>query len=166
MFNENQHYMHSSLRENIVEHLFVGLALKELWAHGIVDVEILRSEFDAFGYDLVISRGNLVRHVQLKSGTSLKRISVSRLLAERQSGCVIFVGLDDSLNMTSFWFYGSGAGSPLPAIDQLKTTKRATANSEGSKPLRLNHRDVPPSSFVELANMSALLKMLLGVDWE
>lgn len=164
MFNESQHYKYSSLRENIVEHLFVGLALKELWSHGVVDVEILRSEFDAYGYDLVVSRGNLVRHIQLKSGISLKSVALSQFLAERPSGCLIFIGLDYALNMTSFWFYGAEPGRPLPAINELKPTKRATANSQGIKPLRMNHRDVPPSAFTKLDNLSQVLEVLLGVN--
>ncbi|MBP2558908.1 hypothetical protein J2857_001659 [Neorhizobium galegae] len=163
MFDGTQHYRFSSLRENIVEHLFVGLALKKLWEHGIVDVEILRSEFDAYGYDLVISRGDLVRHVQIKSGTSPKKISVSRFLAERPSGCIVFIVLDDMLNMTSFMFYGADPGAPLPDIEGLKTTKRATANSQGLKPIRENHRDVPPSAFRKLNDLDHLLEALLGL---
>ena len=50
------HHTHSSLREKIVEHLFVGAALKTLWARDIVDAEILRSEHDSYGYDLVMAR--------------------------------------------------------------------------------------------------------------
>ena len=42
------HFNHSILRERIVEHVFVGDALRELWCLGVTDVEVLRSEFDAF----------------------------------------------------------------------------------------------------------------------
>jgi hypothetical protein len=51
---ETSHFLHSTLRERIVEHVFVGDALRRLWQHGVTDVEVLRSEFDAGGYDLVI----------------------------------------------------------------------------------------------------------------
>ncbi|WP_292295075.1 hypothetical protein [Marivita sp.] len=43
------HYTHSTLRERIAEHVFVGEALRTLWRLGIHDVEVLRSEFDAHG---------------------------------------------------------------------------------------------------------------------
>src|SRR5262245_59321341 len=43
----NQHSTHSTLREHIIEHVFVGDALRTLWRRGIMDVEVLRSEFDA-----------------------------------------------------------------------------------------------------------------------
>jgi hypothetical protein len=63
------HYTHSTLRERIAEHVFVGEALGTLWRLGIHDVEVLRSEFDAHGYDLVMARGQVVRHIQFKTGT-------------------------------------------------------------------------------------------------
>jgi hypothetical protein len=77
------HYRHASLRERIVEHIFVGDALRDLWRQGITDVEVLRSEFDAYGYDLVMSRGSVVRHIQLKASTRKKpvRVAISRLRA-------------------------------------------------------------------------------------
>jgi hypothetical protein len=43
------HYEHSTLREHIVEHVFVGEALRALWRRGVVDAEVLRSDFDAHG---------------------------------------------------------------------------------------------------------------------
>lgn len=61
------HYLHSTLREKIVEHVFVGEALQRLWQRGITDVEVLRSEFDTGGYDLVMNRGRIVRHIQFKA---------------------------------------------------------------------------------------------------
>lgn len=50
---ESAHSLHSTLRERIVEHVFIGDALRRLWQREVRDVEILRSEFDAGGYDLV-----------------------------------------------------------------------------------------------------------------
>ena len=61
--------MHSTLRERVVEHVFVGEALRALWKQRIRAVEVLRSEFDAHGYDLVMARGPIVRHIQFKTGT-------------------------------------------------------------------------------------------------
>jgi hypothetical protein len=64
---ETSHYLHSTLRERIVEHVFVGDALRRLWQHRVTDVEVLRSEFDAGGYDPVMSYGKVVRHIQFKT---------------------------------------------------------------------------------------------------
>lgn len=66
----DHHSTHSTLRERVVEHVFVGEALRTLWRWGVVNVEVLRSEFDAHGYDLVMARRRIVRHIQFKTGTS------------------------------------------------------------------------------------------------
>jgi len=47
MATEDRHFTHSTLRERIVEHVFVGDVLRTLWRLGVTDVEILRPEFDA-----------------------------------------------------------------------------------------------------------------------
>jgi hypothetical protein len=98
------HFQNSTLRERIVEHVFVGDALRTLWRQGIVDVEILRSEFDAHGYDLVMARGRIVRHIQFKTGTSRRpgTVSVSQSLAEKPSGCVIWIRVEPDLGMETF----------------------------------------------------------------
>jgi hypothetical protein len=44
--DKSAHYENSTLRERIVEHVFVGAALRTLWRLGAVDVEVLRSDFD------------------------------------------------------------------------------------------------------------------------
>jgi hypothetical protein len=64
----NPHFENSTLRERIVEHVFLGEALRALWRRGIVDVEVLRSEFEARGCDLVMARSTIVRHIQFKTG--------------------------------------------------------------------------------------------------
>ena len=60
---EGAHSIHSTLRERIVEHVFIGDALRRLWQLGVSDVEVLRSEFDTGGYDLVMSYRKVVRHI-------------------------------------------------------------------------------------------------------
>ena len=61
------HSEHSSYREKLLEHLFIGEVLKELWRRNVTDAEILRPEVDCGGYDLVISCNHTIRHVQLKA---------------------------------------------------------------------------------------------------
>jgi hypothetical protein len=162
VFDKKQHYENSSLRENIIEHMFVGLALKALWYRGKTNVEILRSEFDAYGYDLVISAGNIIRHVQLKSGIALKKVSVSTLLAEKPSGCVLFIQIDDALEMKSFWLFASDAREPLPSLDNFPTTKRTTHNVLGEKPDRTMHREIPKAKFKQYDKLESVLSRLLG----
>ncbi len=150
-----------------MEHLFIGAALRSLWSRGIVDVEILRSEFDAYGYDVVLSRDTIVRHIQLKSGLELKKISVSRTLAARPSGCAVFLKISDDLELLDFYFFGStDPWSPLPSLDAHKVTKRTTPNAFGIKPERRNHRDVSGNMFRKLDSLDHLVAVLIGSEIE
>jgi hypothetical protein len=158
------HYEHSSLRERIVEHVFVGETLKKLWTKGVVDVEVLRSEFDAHGYDLVLSRGHLVRHIQFKTGTKNRpeKVSVSTGLADKPSGCVIWIKVDDDLEMGPYFWFGSAPGTALPSISNYPLPRRPTHNSTGVRPERRNHRLVPGKDFRRLESLDELLSALLG----
>lgn len=88
------HYLRSTLRERVVEHVFVGEALRRLWQRGITGVEVLRSEFDAGGYDLVMSYKAITRHIQFKTvalGGRAPRVTANLKLMEKPSGCIIWI---------------------------------------------------------------------------
>jgi hypothetical protein len=54
------HSEYSSFRENVVEHLFIGRCLQELWKQRVFDAEVLRADVDGAGYDVLIeARGQL-----------------------------------------------------------------------------------------------------------
>ena len=124
MADEDRHFTHSTLRERIVEHLFVGDVLRTLWKQGVTDVEILRPEFDAHGYDVVMSRGPVVRPVQLKTQAAGK-VSVGRALAEKPSGCVVWIGLEQrNVGLGTFsvvWWFGGLPGLPCPTSLLIRT---------------------------------------------
>ena len=156
----------STLRENIVEHMFIGAALRRLWQHGVTDVEILRAEFDAGGYDLVVSRGSATpRHVQLKAslaGGSTRDVKINLKLAERQSGCVIWIDVTLGLELQAFFWLGNPAGQPLPDISGLKVARHAKGTSEGTKNERPALRVVPRSWFTRLQDLDEVLVRLVG----
>jgi len=162
MATEDRHFTHSTLRERIVEHVFVGDVLRTLWRLGVSDVEILRPEFDAHGYDVVMSRGSIVRHVQLKTQAAGK-VSVSRALAEKPSGCVIWIGLNkDTLELGPFMWFGGVPGAPLPDVSSYPNPKRATHNAEGVRPVRKNHHVLPPAAFTKLKTLDEVVARLFG----
>lgn len=159
------HARNSVLREIVLEHFFVGEVLKRLWQKRIFDVEILRSEFDAGGYDLVLSRGEIVRHIQLKSrlvSSSTREVSVGLRLADRPSGCVLWMVVHDNLDFADFLFFGSAPGKPLPDLSDYKTTKHVKANREGVFLERPAHRMVPAKAFRSLGSLDAVIEELLG----
>jgi len=156
--------IHSTLRERIVEHAFVGDALRLLWRNHVVNVEVLRSEFDAHGYDLVMAQDKVVRHIQFKTGTLKKpgAVSVSLDLADKPSGCVIWIRVTKHLEMGPFFWFGGIPGEPLPPIDGYGVPLRATHNKKGERPPRRNHRLVPGVEFEELEKMEDVLTKLFG----
>ena len=161
--DKTAHSHHSSLRERIVEHVFVGEALRSFWRLDIFDVEVLRAEFDAHGYDLLMSRGRIVRHIQFKTGTARKpsKVSVSSALAEKPSGCVIWIHIKDDLDLGPFFWFGGAPGEPLPPIDQYPNPLRATHNKAGVRPSRQRHREIPGTKFVEMT-FAQVLEALFG----
>jgi hypothetical protein len=159
------HYENSTLRERVVEHVFVGEALRVLWRRGIVDVEVLRPEFDAHGYDLVMTHGPVVRHIQFKTSTKEKpeRVSVAQALAEKPSGCVIWIRVTDKLDMGPFFWFGGSPGKPLPSLADCPNPLRATHNKDGVRPPRQNHRSVPGARFRELPTLDEVVETLFGL---
>lgn len=159
---DERQFTQSTLREHIVEHLFVGDVLRTLWRHHVTDVEILRPEFDAHGYDVVMSRGSVIRHVQLKTQASGK-VSVGHALTEKQSGCVVWIGLDkDTLELGPFRWFGGLPGEPLPDILGRPNPKCATHNAEGVRSVRKNHHVLPPAAFTKLRTLEEVVVRLFG----
>jgi hypothetical protein len=161
---KDRHSTHSSLRERIVEHGFVGDALRALWRHEIINVEVLRSEFDAHGYDLVMTRGHIVRHIQLKTGQSKTpgRVSVALTLAAKPSGCVIWIHVNDDLDMGPYFWFGGNPGKQLPRISNFEVPRRTTHNKKGVKPYRKNHRLIPKERFKKIDTLEGVLARLFG----
>ena len=60
-------FRQSSFRENLLEHMFISEVLQEAWIKRRQVIEVLRSEVDDSGYDVVLVSGQVIRHVQLKS---------------------------------------------------------------------------------------------------
>jgi hypothetical protein len=158
------HFHNSTLRERIVEHAFVGEALRALWRRGVVDVEVLRPEFDTHGYDLVMSHGPVFRHIQFKTGTKHKpdKVSVSQALANKPSGCIIWIRVTDKLDMGPFFWFGDTPGKPLPSLANYPNPLRATHKKDGVRPPRQNHRLVPGARFRQLQTLDEVLEVLFG----
>lgn len=163
---EVDHAVNSVLRELIVEHRFIGETLRECWVRGITDVEVLRSESDSFGYDLVMGRGEIVRHIQLKTLLAGGKASYAKIglkLMEKPSGCVIWIVVSQNLQFERFLWFGGEPGEPLPDIREFKIAKHTKGDSEGIKSERPAHRLVPRPRFDELQSIDDVLGRLFGI---
>ncbi|MBF9031899.1 hypothetical protein HKCCE3408_15980 [Rhodobacterales bacterium HKCCE3408] len=161
------HFRHSVLREIILEHALIADLLRHFWRRDIFDVEVLRSEFDAGGYDLVLSRGAITRHVQLKakrlSGRTANFAIASRLAA-RPSGAVLCLVVDDDLEIDHFLLFAGPIGKPLPEIGHFPVARHTKGNATGQKFERPALRRVPIREFRRLETLSDVAESLLATE--
>jgi len=126
LFVENyeldNHFLKSSFREKLIEHLFIGELLKLSWRSGKCSLEIAKPEVDNQGYDLIAEANRIIRHIQLKASHMKARTARQNIhiaLANKPSGCVIWIYFDEkTLKLGPFLFFGNEAGKPLPELDR------------------------------------------------
>lgn len=164
-------FIHSSRRENLIEHLFIGEILRYLWLAGYQDVDVLRAETDAGGYDVVIEANSVIRHIQLKS-SALKATTSSQKVHEelwrKPSGCVIWVRFDpESMAVGPYRWHGAKPGKVLTEKSKpsdFKIAKHAKGNSKGVKTERKNIRVINSGNFDKLNSIAELVEQLFGIQ--
>lgn len=158
-----QHSSHSSYREKLLEHLFVGEVLRTLWKKGIKEAEFLRPEVDNGGYDIVLAYKDIVRHIQLKSsyeGAKTAKQTVNMKLGEKPSGCVVWIYFNEDLELTRYRWFGGPPRKPLPDMSELPIAKHTKGNASGTKLFRPNLRVV--KRFQPVESIDELIERLLG----
>ena len=160
------HSTESSLREKIIEHLFVGDLLRCLWRRGVRDIKILRSEVDRSGYDLILEVNGIMRHIQLKASHQLATTSELNIhvnLQRKSSACIIWIWFDaDRMELGPYLWFGAAPRQPIPALGD-KISRHSKADSNGYKAERPNHRVVKKRLFEELATIDAVAEHLFGM---
>jgi hypothetical protein len=161
------HYLQSSLREKLLEHVFVGELLQCLWRNNLRDVEVLRAETDTSGYDLVLECDHVLRHVQFKSShrdARTRTVNIHLNLAKKPSGCVIWIFFDpDTLKLGPFLWFGASPGQPLPTLADFPVAHHVKGNRAGEKALRPNLRVIGKRDFKELPNIDSVAVALFGM---
>jgi hypothetical protein len=162
---DERQFMNSSHREKVVEHVFLGELLRHLWVRRIAGVQVLKPEVDAAGYDLVLSLGRVIRHVQLKTSmrdATTRSQPIHESLAEHPSGCIVWIRLNYDLTFDHFLWFGGDPGQPLPDLSGFKRAKHARANAEGVKKEREQTRRIPHSKFEAVTDLAGLVGRLFG----
>ncbi|MGA7676135.1 MAG: hypothetical protein WCA78_13960 [Rhizomicrobium sp.] len=159
------HYLHSSLREKIVEHVFLGELLRYLWLGGTRDVSVLRPEVDDCGYDFVLGCGGSWRHVQLKASHRTAKtayVPVNMGLSRAPSGCVVWLLFDpETLSLGPYLWLGGRPGVPLTEADLGERIGRHTrADSHGAKRKRPSIRMVGRGRFTQFGSISDVADVL------
>src|SRR5260370_24067674 len=113
-----------------------------MWRNSARDIEVLRSEVDRGGYDVVLEANGVIRHVQLKSsfrGSKVREVDVSTKLLRKPGGCILWLEFDrQSLAIERFYLFGGKAGTPAPGLG-LRGSPPSQGNSEGQKEARPSH---------------------------
>ena len=168
MTSTNPHATYSQLRESITTHAFLAAIGTEIWRRRHFDAEILRAEFDAAGYDLVVTANGVTRHIQLKTrNLSGKRASygTSQRLADQPSGCVVVLHIDDGdLHIREYGLFAGPPGQPLPEITSYRATKHTKGDSTGRKAVRKARWEVPKSRFETYEQVTQLYDALFGPE--
>lgn len=157
---------HSVLREKVVEHVFLAELSRTLLLDLRMPFEVLRAEFDAFGYDLVIEANGVLRHVQLKAtraSGARAHVDVQLALAGKPGGCVVWLSVDpQTLDLGPFRWFGGSAGQPLPALGD-REVKHSRGDATGDKKVRAGLRRVPRGLFTRVETIRELAIMMFGL---
>jgi hypothetical protein len=163
---DTSHFRQSSLREKLLEHVFIGKLLQCLWRWGRRDIEVLRAEIDASGYDLVLECNGVLRYVQFKSShrdATTRDVNVSLSLAKKRGACVIWIIFDaGTMKLGPYLWFGGGLDQPLPSLGG-RVARHTKADKAGVKAERPNLRVVAKSSFKSMQTMDEVVEEMFGL---
>ena len=162
----SKHSEHSSYREKLIEHLFVGELLKLSWLNGDCQLEVAKPEVDNSGYDIIAEANRVVRHIQLKAsyiGGKTSRQKVHVKLTEKPSGCIVWIYFnEDTLELGPFYYFGGNPGEPLPDIEGAKVARHTKGDQDGYKAERPNIRELNKGMFARFESVKAIYSALFS----
>lgn len=158
----------SSSMARLLEYFVLTEILQETWFGRGQLIDIMHSTVDAFGHDFVLECGGVLRHVQFKTRRldgRATRYTINTRLAQRPSGCVVWVGWfrepnANRVNVEYRWF-GGEPGEPLPELGEI-VAKHTKANAQGEKLERPDSREVALGRFERLSGVGELVDRLFG----
>jgi hypothetical protein len=158
------HSLHSSLRESMLEHLFLGELLRHLWQAGERRVHVLRAEVDAGGYDLVVECNGYLRFIQLKSSrhdAKTAKVDVNTAIQGQSRRLCDLAATRPGNALSRFLWFGGPPGTRMPHLgDRIARHTRRNRNLERNA--RPAIRVVPKRSFEKVVGVEALVGKLFG----
>jgi hypothetical protein len=147
-----------------VEYIFLAKLCSYGWSKDRF-VEVARAHTDSNGYDLVLSEGDVTRHVQLKATKAGGRLSPQKIntaLASKPSGCVVWLHVDaNTLEPKRYMWFGSTPGERLPDLGT-RVAKHVKGNAKGEKLDRAAIRELERSRFTEISTVDDVFETLFG----
>ncbi len=159
----SKHFIHSSLREKMMEHCMLSEIMKVLWRQACHDFEVLHATTDASGYDVVCEARGMMRHIQLKSsyeGAKIAKVNINTALAGKPNGCVIWFFFDaETLEFTKFLWFGAQYGQGMPSLGN-RIAKHTKADASGVKKTREGLRVLTKGKFEIIPSVEELVSRL------
>ena len=147
--------------EMAILHEFIAKLIQCMWERNKALPEIVSSEIDNQGHDVVISCGNITRHIQLKASKhqgSRTDLDIDVGFCKESSGCLVRVFYDPiKLEMQEFRFFGSEAGSLPPSTDA-----HPGAKSPLIKKPRKNVRNISRGRYKRVKSIDEVAILLFG----
>lgn len=159
--------VNSSSFERLLEATFLSELLQEMWFARDEPIDVMQSTVDAFGYDLVLQSGSLIRHVQIKArrrGGSTSQWNLASNLQNLPSACAVLIdwAVNDigRVNL-SYRYFGGVAGEPIPPLGDA-VPRHTRANAQGKKGFRPGLRKVNVGRFERVQDVAELADRLFG----
>jgi hypothetical protein len=150
----------------VLEHLFVGEVMRYCWRNGLPRIEMLKSQVDNSGFDIVLEAHGVMRHIQLKSshvGAATAGVGINIELAKKPSVCIIWMFFDpETLQFAHFLWFGQQPGEPLGKLVGYNIGMHTKANAQGIKTERANIRRLPKAAFTRLETIDDVVNALFG----
>lgn len=128
------------------------------------EVDLLHSDIDASGYDVVLELPNGVRHIQLKASTKPKQVTANAKITDRPSGCIIVMIVDEeTLTFEEFMWFGGQLGKPCPEIRTFPNARHTKGDSKGYKANRQDTYKVSAGKFERVKGFKSLVDKLTGI---
>lgn len=152
-------YEISVMTEKMLLHIFLADIYQSFWLARNDTLEVLHSEIDNFGYDIVISANGKTRYIQLKSltsGGSRSTFEINERLSTKEGGCVIIQehSVKESKIEVKYHFFED------KNLENFKIAKHNKANAEGKKNNRKRNRVVPKSKFQLCKSLQHLIDLI------
>ena len=108
----------------------------------------------------------MLRHIQLKAsyiGGKTNRQKVHIKLAQKPSGCVVWVYFNENtLELGPFYYFGGAPGKSLPDIYGAKVARHTKGDQDGYKAERPNIRQLNKGDFTKYETIQEIYIAIFG----
>lgn len=156
----------SSYVESVLRQALIAQLSSVAWQRDPDEtLQVLSSEVDDAGFDIILAYRGASRPIQLKQAHNEKKrghCSIRLSFSKMPGSCVILMSHTlDELKLDGCQFFGGAPGEPMSAIDGFKPSKTpGRRDGAGRRKVRTHYRDVPVNRFTALLSADALFDKL------